>query len=601
MKIKHIIIGFLALTLSGCTEFLDRPPLTDLTDETAWENEDNVRMYANKFYPDFFIGYSTGFSYGGAALMGFTFSDDAVLLGRQGNFTRAVPNSGIWSYSLVRSINIMIDRVENRMADKLEEEAYLHWMGVGRFFRGFRYSQLAFQYGDVPYYDHVVSDVDLDDLYKPRTPRNDVMDAVYEDFKFAMENVRINDGDQVVNRYIVAGIVSRLALHEGTWQKYYYKNNEQAKKFFQLAVEAGNMVINSGKYDIVTDYRSLFTSNDLKGNSDVLLYRHYDAAVGIKHAIATNSNLSESLIFGPSTALIKSYICQDGEVWQNSDVEDASNFEIENLMKTRDSRFEASYHIDPQPRNRGSLLYITKFLPREVEESIAGGATPPPEFLSADNVTDYPVLRYSEVLINWIEAKAELATLGGAPVTQADLDKTVNKIRERPLAAQAIERGVEKTAPLVLGELPQDPARDPQVSALLWEIRRERRMEFAFEASRIADLERWHKLDYMDTDAHADLLSGAWVNFPEELSSELSAANIGKISVVDLDGSITVYNGSNDDEMQGFYRHMSNEGRLPFLNQANINPYLAPIGRNQIDDYAANGYELKQTEGWPQN
>lgn len=601
MKIKHIIIGFLALTLSGCTEFLDRPPLTDLTDETAWENEDNVRMYANKFYPDFFIGYSTGFSYGGAALMGFTFSDDAVLLGRQGNFTRAVPNSGIWSYSLVRSINIMIDRVENRMADKLEEEAYLHWMGVGRFFRGFRYSQLAFQYGDVPYYDHVVSDVDLDDLYKPRTPRNDVMDAVYEDFKFAMENVRLNDGDQVVNRYIVAGIVSRLALHEGTWQKYYYKNNEQAKKFFQLAVEAGNMVINSGKYDIVTDYRSLFTSNDLKGNSDVLLYRHYDAAVGIKHAIATNSNLSESLIFGPSTALIKSYICQDGEVWQNSDVEDASNFEIENLMKTRDSRFEASYHIDPQPRNRGSLLYITKFLPREVEESIAGGATPPPEFLSADNVTDYPVLRYSEVLINWIEAKAELATLGGAPVTQADLDKTVNKIRERPLAAQAIERGVEKTAPLVLGELPQDPARDPQVSALLWEIRRERRMEFAFEASRIADLERWHKLDYMDTDAHADLLSGAWVNFPEELSSELSAANIGKISVVDLDGSITVYNGSNDDEMQGFYRHMSNEGRLPFLNQANINPYLAPIGRNQIDDYAANGYELKQTEGWPQN
>lgn len=601
MKIKHIIIGFLALTLSGCTEFLDRPPLTDLTDETAWENEDNVRMYANKFYPDFFIGYSTGFSYGGAALMGFTFSDDAVLLGRQGNFTRAVPNSGIWSYSLVRSINIMIDRVENRMADKLEEEAYLHWMGVGRFFRGFRYSQLAFQYGDVPYYDHVVSDVDLDDLYKPRTPRNDVMDAVYEDFKFAMENVRLNDGDQVVNRYIVAGIVSRLALHEGTWQKYYYKNNEQAKKFFQLAVEAGNMVINSGKYDIVTDYRSLFTSNDLKGNSDVLLYRHYDAAVGIKHAIATNSNLSESLIFGPSTALIKSYICQDGEVWQNSDVEDASNFEIENLMKTRDSRFEASYHIDPQPRNRGSLLYITKFLPREVEESIAGGATPPPEFLSADNVTDYPVLRYSEVLINWIEAKAELATLGGAPVTQADLDKTVNKIRERPLAAQAIERGVEKTAPLVLGELPQDPARDPQVSALLWEIRRERRMEFAFEASRIADLERWHKLDYMDTDAHADLLSGAWVNFPEELSSELSPANIGKISVVDLDGSITVYNGSNDDEMQGFYRHMSNEGRLPFLNQANINPYLAPIGRNQIDDYAANGYELKQTEGWPQN
>src|SRR5690606_32086806 len=190
------------------------------------------------------------------------------------------------------------------------------------------------------------------------------------------------------------------------------------------------------------------------------------------------------------------------------------------------------------------------------------------------------VLRYAEVLINWVEAKAESATLGGAAVSQGDLDNSINKIRNRPLAAQAIERGVEKTAPLTIGALPQDPERDPQVSALLWEIRRERRMEFAFESSRIADLERWHKLDYMDTDAHMDLLSGAWINFPDQLSSELNAGNIGKISVVDLDGSIVVYNGSNDDEMVGFYRHTTNEGRLPYLNQANINPYLAPIGRN---------------------
>src|SRR5690606_74595 len=123
-------------------------------DETAWVTEDNVRLYANKYYPDFFVGYGTGFSYGSAALMGFTFSDDIVSLGNQGNFTRAVPNSGEWSYSSIRSINIMIDRLENRMQDILEDEAYAHWMGIGRFFRAFRYSQLVFQYGDVPYYDH---------------------------------------------------------------------------------------------------------------------------------------------------------------------------------------------------------------------------------------------------------------------------------------------------------------------------------------------------------------------------------------------------------------------------------------------------------------
>src|SRR3546814_2113507 len=130
----------------------------------------------------------------------------------------AVPNSGIWSYSLVRSINIMIDRVQNKMEGVLEEEAYNHWMGIGRFFRGFRYAQLVQQYGDVPYYDYVVADAAMDELYKPRTPRNEVMDAVYADFQYALENVRLNDGDQSVNRYVVAGVVSRLALNEGAWQ-----------------------------------------------------------------------------------------------------------------------------------------------------------------------------------------------------------------------------------------------------------------------------------------------------------------------------------------------------------------------------------------------
>src|SRR5690606_19850649 len=121
--------------------------------------------------------------------------------------------------------------------------------------------------------------------------------------------------------------ISRIALHEGTWQKYYYNNNERANKFLSLAIEAADMVMASGRYDIVTDYRSLFTSLDLKGNRDVLLYRHYDAAVNIKHAIASNSNLTESLLFGPSTDLIKSYIASDGQVWQNSEIAGASNFE----------------------------------------------------------------------------------------------------------------------------------------------------------------------------------------------------------------------------------------------------------------------------------
>ena len=600
MKIIYSIVAAAALTLTSCSDFLDRPILTKPNDENAWTTEENVRLYANHFYSDLFPGYGQGFNTDGASLAGYTFSDDVVWQGNQSNFTRAVPVSQIWSYSTVRSINIMIDRIQNRMTGIMDEAATNHWLGVGRFFRAYRYWELVYAYGDVPYYDRPVADTELDELYKKRTPRNEVMDKVFEDMEFALANVRVNDGPQVVNQAIVAGFISRIALAEGGWQKYYYKNNDRAKKFFELAVKAGDVVRASGRYDIVTDYRSQFTSENLAGVKDVIFYRQYDAAMAVKHSILSIHNMSENVTYGPTADLVKSYICNDGQVWQNSDVEAATDFTTAELVKTRDSRFEASFHDKPNSRNRGSFLYITKFLPRDVEARVSAGGTPGTDFMGANNTTDAPILRYAEVLLNWVEAKAELASLGGAAVSQTDIDNSINKIRARPLAKAAVDKGVEKTAALNIGALPVDPERDITVSPLLWEIRRERRMEMIFEYSRLADLKRWSKLQYMDTERNPDLLAGGWVNFPKELPGDIKTG----VSVMKLNGQIEVYNPTDPDsqaKMVGFYRYAENKDRLPFYNQPNINPYLSPVGRTQINDYEAMGYVLDQTQGWPQN
>lgn len=601
MKIAFkIALVLTVIVFAGCKKFLDRPPQSSETDETAWTSEEKLRLYANKYYTDFFNGYGTGFATGGP-LVGFTNSDDMVVRGNQINFTRAVPNSSIWSYATVRSINIMLDRIEDRMSGVLSASAKAHWTGIGRFFRAMRYSELVQTYGDVPYYTREIKDTELDELYKPRTPRNEVMDGVYDDMKFALQNVRLEDGDQNVNRYIVAGFVSRLALYEGTWQKYYYKNNERAKKFLELAIEAADLDMKSGKYAINTDYKTLFTSKELRGNRECVLYRNYDPAAGITHAIASYGNLAESTLNGPTSDLLKSYIMTSGDVYQNASTA-AASFNLDNMITTRDSRFEATFYSKPSLLNAGSYYYITKFLPRDVEKRTQVDMLGmPPEFTGDKNETDAPVLRYAEVLLNWIEAKAELASIGGASVTQTDIDQSINVIRNRPLAAEAITKGVTKTAALSLATLPNDPSRDPSVSALLWEIRRERRMEFAFEIFRLADLKRWSKLEYMDNDLNTDLLSGGFVNFPAQLPGALVAANVGRLVVVSATGVETVYNGTNGAAMIGFYKNTLNQKRLPFINQPNINPYLAPIGMVQIDAYAARGYKLLQTQGWPQN
>lgn len=602
MKIAYkIAIIFLVISVVGCKKLLDRPPLTSETDDTAWTSESKLRLYANQYYTTFFTGYGLSYSTSGGPLVDFTNSDDMVVQGNQINFTRSVPNSSIWSYSTVRSINIMLNRIDTRMTSVLTPSAKAHWTGVGRFFRALRYSQLVQTYGDVPYYTSEVDNANLAELYKPRTPRNEVMNGVYDDMQYALDNVRLNDGDQNVNKYVVAGFVSRIALSEGTWQKYYYKDNVQAKKFLDLAIAAANIVINSGSFDIATDYKSLFTSKDLKGNKECILYRNYDPVAGITHAIASYGNLAESTLNGPTTDLLKSYILTTGDVWQNASATVAS-FSLDNMIITRDSRFEATFYSKPSLLNKGSFYYITKFLPRDVEKATQVDLTGmPAAFVGDKNETDAPVLRYAEVLLNWIEAKAESATVGGAAVVQSDIDKSINKIRSRPLASEAITRGVTKTAALSLAAIPSDPKRDSDVPALLWEIRRERRMEFAFEIFRLADLKRWSKLQYMDNSVKPDLISGGWVNFSTQLPAALTAANVGKVAVVSTTGVKTTYSGTNGASMNGFYLNTTNVGRLPFINQPNINPYLAPVGLVQIDDYKARGYVLTQTQGWPQN
>src|SRR5690606_4672977 len=104
-------------------------------------------------------------------------------------------------------------------------------------FRGYEYSRLVSVFGDVPYYDSEVDPSDEAMMYKERTPRGEVMDKVYDDFKFALANIRLEDGVGYVNRYVAAAAISNLMLFEGSWQHYHGLDAARAKKYLELAVE----------------------------------------------------------------------------------------------------------------------------------------------------------------------------------------------------------------------------------------------------------------------------------------------------------------------------------------------------------------------------
>ena len=81
---------------------------------------------------------------------------------------------------------------------------------------------------------------------------------------------------------------------------------------------------------------------------------------------------------------------------------------------------------------------------------------------------DIVMIRYAEVLLNYAEAKERMGEL-----SQDDLDKTINKIRDRVGMAH-----------MKLEDLPSG-------SDIRTEIQRERRVELFFEGHRYFDIIRW--------------------------------------------------------------------------------------------------------------
>lgn len=596
------------LLLSCNKDLLNRPPLTSYVDDQFWRNEDDIRMYANAFYPNYFTGFNTSFTADYTPVRGYTFNDDLTSKNVQSNFESSIPSSRgstsevaawmsayagpTWDFAWVRKANVLLDRLDNQMKPKITDEAYKHWTSVAKFFRGYEYSRLVSVFGDVPYFDKVVDNTDLTTLYKDRDNRGVVMDKVYDDFKYVIANMRDNDGTQVLNKYVAAAFISRFMLFEGTFQYYHGLDAARSKKYLELAVDAAAVVINSNKWNFSRDFKSLFSSESLVGHPEVLLYRVYDAALTITHSIGSYQNGTEVVGVDANLVLIKSFLANDGQPWQNSTVQNASSFSIADLMKTRDPRFEASF-IDKVNASSATLLYGYKFASREAITYI--GKAYPSIWGSNTNTSDAPVMRLAEVVLNWIEAKAELAQNHGGPaVTQGDLDKSINAIRNRPLDAAAIAKGVKKTAPLLLSAIPADPTRDADVPALLWEIRRERRMEFVFEHTRLLDLKRWKKLSNMDFSKNPDYFLGPWVDVLAEIPTYLTAANINKVRVKKLDGTIVTYNGSNAAQMVGFWMVENAQNRSAFSDRS----YLSPVGQSQIIQYEEKGFKLTQTKLW---
>lgn len=572
------------LSLSSCTKdflgdgFLEKDPIDQLTDPAFWSSENNIRTYTYGFYNSYFKGYGKGFAWG-VYFAGQFINDDHTPATPNENivteFIQNVPTSGGgWSpalptsqiptgvtsyYSRIRKANHFIESVPKA---QLAEEVQNHWLGVGRFFRGLEYANFVNAFGDVPYIDKVLKENDPD-LYRNRDSRIFVMDRVLEDFKFAAQYVRPNDGpnQQAVNKYVVLAYMSRVFLFEGTWLKYHKIDEAKAKEYLEAAKWAAEQVMGSGVFSLSNNYRALFTSESLKGNTEIILFKEYAEGV-LEHSLMSFNNLEPQA--GMSKNAIDSYLMADGLPIGLS-TSYTGDKTVAEALANRDGRMAQT--VVPQLRMLNTVSnyafsgYSThKFLNESLKNLPVG--------VGSKNITDAPIIRYGEVLLNYAEAAAELGLLD-----QAGLDKSINLLRSRNGVGVARLQLIGNQ-PAVNGIPYDDPARDATVPSLIWEVRRERRIELMFEGFRLNDLRRWMKLEYADTEKNPTINRGAYIVKADYTPEQLNG--------ITVDGST-----------EGYIIPSSKNKRT-----VSNKYYLDPIPLDQIALYKNHGVELKQNTDW---
>lgn len=592
MKKIYILFLLALLSLTSCDDYLDRKNLDSFDDANFWTSENNMRLFAQGSYTAYFSGYGSGFTWGNF-FVGGSWADE---YSTSAIWTQNTATSGNgWSFSWVRRHNLMLSRVKDLPAS---DEAKKHWSGIARFLRALEYSDLAKDFGAVPYFDAQVDASEKDVMFKQRDPLSLVATKILEDFEFAAANVRANDGLQQINKDVVLGYMSRRLLYLGTFLKYHNLDQTVAQTLLQKAKWAAEQIMLSGKYSIVDDYRGIFTSPSLAGNKEVIFYREYESAKAT-HSLLSYNNMGEPQT-GTTLKMVETYLTVDGLPIKQSPL---YNYSSDNGL-----RLYPNQYANRDPRIAATLVDTVRISGAHNGYSTTGFASwkfltvganlQDNIYFGSNNITDAPLLRLGEVLLNYAEAAAELGSF-----TQADADKTINLLRNRNIKKDGKGNFLPKLPPMVVagdnvlanGIVINDPDRDPSVKSLLWEIRRERAVELIYEGFRKNDLTRWNKYSYLrtieDAQGPTTLGKGAYIDL-----TKFDAATVVKIKK-----AVYFYYPNPDDTNRGFVYNLYNPNLRRDWQPGNSyyeRQYLNAVPLDQIKLYKDMGYTLAQNPGW---
>ena len=478
----------------GCEEFLDRPPLDQIGNDSYWKTAVDLKNYTSRFYQDL-PGHQNSIYTEGLQ------SNDDITFRRTNNLLNGanVINSGSWQsdFAPVRSINIFFDNYGNCEDDF---ETWKQYLGEAQFFKAWIYFNLVKKYGDVPWYSRALTPEQKEEMTRPRDSRTLVVDSILTLLDNAALNVEKRDDapwkNNSINKEAVLAFKTRVALYEGTWQKYHKGTafatpGANPEKYFQASVNAAQELMNgsynagiysSGNPDV--DYVELFGTSNMGQINEILLYRAYSPTDRIGHNQNYYTANSPNEI-GATWSYVTSFLDNDGKPFDYLALTATAkgNDFLTAIAANCDPRLKQSIWIPGDLMNieTGVIFEYPPINKAAIQNSCTGFQIK--KFVNFNQTTQYAnandagyiIFSYAEVLLNYAEAKYEL----DGTVAYAQL----NQLRAR-IGMPDFAVNIQSSDPNLLDY-------GYPISDELYEIRRERRVELAFQQIRQMDWNRW--------------------------------------------------------------------------------------------------------------
>lgn len=497
MKLNYILyVAAFASFFSAC-DVTDKSPIDSLTDASYWRTVSDLKLYANGLYDNL----------DAPSVAKDNISDNCVTtnysswLFNESTVPASASDAG-WSWTNIRTCNFFLQRYKTVSGSEGEINQYVAEV---RFFRALDYFGKIKSFGDVPWYEKDLQTTDTEELYKARDSRDYVLGKVIEDLEFAIEWLP-DYGKQESGRLTKDAArtqLARVCLYYGTYKKYHNESGSpSSEELLKKAVSLSEEIMNSGNYEIVKGsdsgsgqspfdgyplyYSNQFVQEDLSSNKEAILARYYEDGV-LMHQTGRQAGSNGT---GLSKDFVESFLCTDGLPISVSNLYKGDG-SLEDEFVNRDPRM---YQVIDNKKKPYTIIngekQVNPYPYCGANDAVTGYPcvkyrSPLQAQWEANKTTyDWFVYRYAEVLLINAEAHAELGTC-----TQSVLDKTVNLLRDRVEMPHMTISPVQDPAALNYGYT---------VTPLIYEIRRERRIELIAEGHRLDDLKRWNAMSLLE-------------------------------------------------------------------------------------------------------